>query len=749
MSDPQLSQLLDRAVHDAPAMHVDGAAMLAAGKGRVRRRRIAGVGALAGAAAVVVAVWSGLAGGGSVVGTPEIEPASTVWEDGQVVDASLFEGFQTIDGEQVGHTYAATLRRGATGATTLELSDGGDVLAEVQAQTPVPGLEVFVADRMTVAVWAEPEGVVTSVPLVGPVDPGGPTGRRVTEIDGTRIGYAVYTADVDRVPQVVRDVYLVGTDDVATLSGADVAVRDLQVGGERALVWSDAGRGVWGYSVDGVSQGTPDTPEAGLHQFLGSPALVSGWTWALEGRTVNLSLLPEGATDVALSDGVTGGQDSVEVDGRTFTLAETDDPDGDPAPRFTLGEQAYTFNDYNDDLYFLDTGDGSRLAFGFTPPTGTDVELIDEAGQVVLPLSTQELSPGLVVRMVGLEAGGSTVVLAIGWEPDATVLTDARVEVTDGDTTRWVTPSDVSQQRLADGRLVTLLATDAGSTVTGVGVATGSGDEVERWDPPVMTAGGIELRDVDGVVTPFVDGTQLEQVLAQADGDGPLDNLAGLGEARLYRMPGGADELLVLPPSLSQTQIALITRQDGRAEVRPDLSGFPTVVETDEGPVTLITLPAGTLGQGTVAYVVAPAISAGAVNTWNLTSGGGGVIALDGDVVLTVGGDGTWLAYPDATQDPYDLAAGVVGSSLVGLGWPDDDSRSQLVAVLPAGSTPELLLGSRGGFEVQDVATVPGPTDDLEVWTATLVAPGGPAEGDILGLDLDGDGEPDVKLGAY
>lgn len=747
MSDTQLSQLLDRAVHHAPPMHVDGQTMLAAGKGRVVRRRTAGVGALAGAAAIVAAVWSGLAGGSSILGTTELEPASTVFQEDQVVDATLFSGYRTIDGEQVEHSYTATIRHDAgDGPTTLQISDSGHDLDPVAAQSPVPGLEVFTGSRMTVAVWVEPEGVVTSVPLVGPVDPGGETGRQVTDIDGTRIGYAVWPGDLDLAPQEVRDVYLVGTDDVAALSGADVTTSELRAGGERALVWSDADRGVWGYSADGVSQGAPDAPEAGLDQFRGSPALVSGRTWALEGRTVHLALLPEGATDVALPDGVAGGLDSVELDGRTVTLAETDDPDGDPAPSFTLGGQAYTFNDYNDDLFLLDTADGSRLSFATAPATSTEFELVDEAGQVVLQLSAQELTPGLVVRLVGLETGGSTVVLAVGWEADAAVLTDARVEVADGDTTTWVTPSDVSQQRLADGRTVTLLATDAGSTVTGVGVATGSGDEVARWDAPPTTAGGIELRDVDGTLVPFKDGTQLEQVLAQADGDGPLDNLAGLGDTRLYRMPGGADELLVIPPGLGQTQLALITREDGTAQVRPDLAADQTVVETDEGPLALITLPAGAMTQGTVAYVVAPAVSAGAVNSWSLTSGAGGVLALDGGFALTIGEDGTYLVYPNGTQDPADLAAGVVGGSLVELGWPDDESRSQLVAVLPAGPAPELLTAD--GVQVEGTDTMPGPSEDLQVWTATVVAPGGAAEGDILGLDLDGDGRPDVLPGS-
>ena len=44
MADPQLIHLLDRAVQHAPPMHLDGEHLLAAGKGRVRRRRVLGAG---------------------------------------------------------------------------------------------------------------------------------------------------------------------------------------------------------------------------------------------------------------------------------------------------------------------------------------------------------------------------------------------------------------------------------------------------------------------------------------------------------------------------------------------------------------------------------------------------------------------------------------------------------------------------------------------------------------------------------
>ncbi|WP_134772428.1 hypothetical protein [Ornithinimicrobium flavum] len=103
MSEPTLSQLLDRAAHHAPPMDLRSEDLLAAGRARVRRRRAAGAGGVLGGAALVAAVWAGLGGDGSPLSTPDLQPATTVLEQGEVVDAALFGGFNTIDDEQVAH----------------------------------------------------------------------------------------------------------------------------------------------------------------------------------------------------------------------------------------------------------------------------------------------------------------------------------------------------------------------------------------------------------------------------------------------------------------------------------------------------------------------------------------------------------------------------------------------------------------------------------------------------------------------
>src|SRR5699024_3907377 len=125
-----------------------------------------------------------------------------------------------------------------------------EVVERIPARSPLPGLEVFAGERMTVAVWAEPDGVVSAVPLVGPGDPGGPSSRSPVELDGERFGYSVWPADVTGVvrPQEVLDLYLVGEDEVVAISGAEVETAELHVGNERMLAFADASRGIWGYA---------------------------------------------------------------------------------------------------------------------------------------------------------------------------------------------------------------------------------------------------------------------------------------------------------------------------------------------------------------------------------------------------------------------------------------------------------------------------------------------------------------------
>lgn len=474
MSEPQLTDLLDRAVHHAPPMHLTGEALLAAGRGRVRRRRATGAGALAGALAIGAAVWGGPGGGGSLLGTPQIQPATTVWEPGEQVDTTLFSGYQTVDADQVAHTFDARLTRSAVdGPVVLELRDNGAVVERIPSEAHVPGLEVFTGERMTVALWAEPEGVVSSVPLVGPVDPGGPAGRNEgPEISGEQTAYAVWPAGVGglSVPGQVRDVYLIGGEEVVALSGAEVESAQLRTGGQRALAWSDVSTGVWGYAVD-------DQASPFLVQLGDQPAQMAGYVASEDGFSIAVHVLPEGAVPLP-ERAPEGRRDSAVLGGRAVLLAEAPG-DYSPGVSFRLGQRAFTGQTYQDDLLTLDVG-GELLSPAEPREQPGALELLTPSGErSVLTLAAEELGQGLVTRTVD----GRPVVVAVGWDAGSGVLADARVELDDGSGPRWVEPQDVAQTVLADGRLVTVLAVDLAGVDQVVSVGRQDGGAVRRWDP--------------------------------------------------------------------------------------------------------------------------------------------------------------------------------------------------------------------------------------------------------------------------
>ncbi|AXH97279.1 hypothetical protein [Ornithinimicrobium avium] len=726
MSEHQLSELLDRAVHDAPPMHLTGEAMLEAGRGRVRRRRATGIGVAVGSLAVVAAVWGGLAGGGSgmLTGTTDIQPASTLWEPGETVEGTLFTGVHTVDQDQVGHSYAAELSRASgQGPVTLVLSDGGGVVERVPAASPVPGLDVFSGERMTVAVWAEPDGVVASVPLVGPHDPGGPANVQHAEVGGEQLAYAVWSADVVPLPEQLVDVYLVGRDRAVALSGAPVRWVGAGTAGHRLHAFADERRGVVGWAVDDqepVLTQLGDRPA----QAFSSGALSSG------GTETRVLVLPEGSEVEGTADEDERGVDWVATTllDRPLALVVREDAGQRPPSdvRFTLGGTSSTFDAYVEDLNVLDV-DGTALVA--QPGEGQ--------GEVTLwrrdtdePEATFGAGGAFAVQPVG----GSLVVLAEGWDTDATVRADARVEVTRDGAARWVAPTDLAQVALDDGRLVTLLAVDAedGLEVTGVGLERGG--EVERWAPPAGTLGeGVELLVADGKVVPSVDGQQLVQVGGSS-----------LGDARLYRRPADApgDDLLVLPAGLDSDVVVPVLRKGDGADPAPWLLGATVSVPTEAGAVRVVAVPPGTIEKG-VQLALRSATSA--VNTWTLMGASpSGHLVLDPGLVVTVGADG-WLLYEKGdASDGGGLRAGIVGQTLAELQRPDEPSRYDLVAVLPAGSDPELIAGP--GVEVHASTTYQGPVGGVEVWTADVSVPDGvsPAAA-VPCLDLDGDGEPDLR----
>ncbi len=736
MPEPQISQLLDRAVHHAPPMHLTGEAMLAAGRGRVRRRRAVGLGGALAAAAVVAAVWGGLDGGsGLVTGTSEIQPATTLWEPGETVEGTLFSGLQTVDPEQVGHSYAAELSRTAgEGPVALVLSDGGGVVERISSASPVPGLDVFAGERMTVAVWAEPDGVVASVPLVGPRDPGGPANVQHAQVGGERLAYAVWAADVVPLPEQVVDVYLMSRDQTVALSGAPVEWTRSWTAGHRLHAFADERRGVVGYRVG--------DEEPVLTQLGDRPAQVfSSGGVSSHGTETTVLLLPEGAEVEGVADEDERGVDWIgtRLLDRPLVMVVREDASGRPASdvELTLGGEAWSFDDYVQDLNVLDVDSTVLVAQSGEGPGEVTLRHPDtDESRATFPNGS-----GAGGAPAMQPVGGSLVTLAEGWETSATVLADARVEVTQDGTARWVAPTDVAQVMLDDGRLVTLLAVDAadGLEVTAVGLERGG--EVERWEPaPEGILGkGVGLPVVDGAVVPTVDGQEMALV-------GGTE----LGDARLYRRPGDApgDDLLVLPAGLAPEDVVVpVLRKGDGLDVAPWLLGPEASVPTDAGPVKVVAVPAGMLAEDSrLALRPVAALDAASANTWTLLGASpSGHLVVDPGLVVTVADD-TWLLYEQAdASDGSGVRAGLVGLTLVEVQRPDDPSRYDIVTVLPAGSDAELLLGPDA--DLHGSTAYDGPIEGLEVWVADVTVPVGvsPAAA-VQGLDVDGDRQPDLRL---
>ncbi len=649
MSERQVSELLDRAVRDAPHMHLSGNAMLAAGRGRVRRRRAVGAGGVLGAAALVAAVWAGVTGGdGSLLGTTEIQPATTVWEQGEVVDATLFSGLQTVDEDQVAHSYEARLTRTAgTGPTTLVLSDGGAVVEEVVTYRGVPGLEVFAGERMTVALWALPDGVESSVPVVGPVDPGGPADVKVTEIDGTRIGWTVWAADVTTPPSEVLDVHLVGVDDVASVAGADLQVERLRAGDSRALAWTATGQDLWGYAVEGRE---PSLAPQSLQ-----PLWPSGAVWSDDRADVGLTLLPEGADlDGPTDDG--SEVDSVDLASRVVVLVEARDG-ASLDLLFTMEGQQYGVDAYSFDLGSLQVADRELWpAEGDEPGS---VELRTAEGTPVVALPAEDLRSGPVRH----EVDGAQVVLAVGWSPRAGVLSDARIEVASQDGSRWVAPGDVAQMSLRDGRLVTAMTVPDGEASTAVAVGEQQGDEVERWVPDVRLFDGLTL---------MMAGDQAELLSAGR----PLERLddGTVAGMRRYASPEDPDVSYLLAEATTPGMLVPLV-DDGQGGLQPSPGSVREAMGSDDMGVTVQRVEGLAPADPSVAGVAVPLHDdQEPANSWQLLGAGDGAhVIMDPGATVTVSpSEGLWLLYPTGSTDVDRLAAGRVGGDVVEL--PGDES---------------------------------------------------------------------------
>lgn len=382
-SNDEVLGLIDQAAHEAPQMYVAPDAVLDGGRRRARRRQLAGGGMAIGALALAGSIW--LAADSGLLGASPPPPAAPVVneepsvDDGAVdadddarvpveadtdpdeagdqdeaespveadpdpvLDVELFTGVRIVDGEQT-YTLDARLVQHEVGPVTLELTDTGELVETIEAQTPIPGLDVFVAQTMTVGVWEEPEGV-TAVPLVGPEDPGivrgGSEGGAVEE-DGRLLGFRYWAGEMVEPPLEVLEVYFVSDSSATSLSGAPVEAVVMQAADQEAMVFVDPDRDVWGHIGTYGSGTLPElAPESATHVAGGDAEL-----------GITTYLLPIGATDVEVSN---AGGGSIETDlttlaDRPVVLVVAEGPSSgdlvDPQVTFTMDGQAYEYWEY-------------------------------------------------------------------------------------------------------------------------------------------------------------------------------------------------------------------------------------------------------------------------------------------------------------------------------------------------------------------------------------------------------------------
>ncbi|MDO5740736.1 MAG: hypothetical protein Q4P07_11380 [Ornithinimicrobium sp.] len=742
MSDHDILDLIDRAAIDAPHMHVSASHVVAGGRRKVRRRRVVSAGVATGGLALAGLTWLALGSGSGLTTAPGLEPAGQVWRDDQAVDSGLFLGYQTIDSDQTSHRYdARMIREVAGGPVVLELSDRGSVVEKIPAQSSVPGLDVYAGERMTVAVWVQPDGTMSSVPLVGPYDEGGTSGAGSTVVDDRSLGYAVWPADVMTPPKEIRDVYLMGDDEVVTLSGAEVDTKVLNVAGDDSLFFYDAARGVFGGDERGV-----------FGPFLFDPvseaSVFSINAGAADGTVRVLAVLPTGADHVRTSPSADVGGDAPEVaqatlGGRTVlaTVAQksTSPVDGSSPVFFDLSGQQYDVDSYNSDLFTLDV-EGGELMPQTDPLDGTALILADQQDQEVVRLTRDELDQGLVIT----DSGSSVVIAAQGFDPGSELFSKTRIQLLEGGeggTTRWVVPVDVAQAIAPWGEPVTFLTLQLSGEESVRAVGVGEGEDIQAWTPTLFD--GIAIEAADGAFRPMIDGI----ALAPAAG-------TDLGGPSVYAYPDGSAGLILVPGQERDAEVVPIQRQGGSATLAPGLIEASAAVLTEQGPVLVLKVAAVTPADPIVALAVRPASALidNAVNDWILlpTSVGSSPIstthvALDPKVVVTITDD-LWLLAPTPGSRPdTEPIIGIVDRSLL-TSTREGGRTVDLYAVLStdaAGPTPQLVLAD--GAVVLDA--VVQTLDIGRVWQGAVRLPEDKSLGDLVqGLDLDADGRVNIPL---
>ncbi|SOC53944.1 hypothetical protein [Ornithinimicrobium cerasi] len=245
-SDRDVLALLDRAAADTPPLHLDRHDVVARGRQLARRRHAAVSGGMSIAAlALAGTVWLGLGGGGPLLGTTEITPAGVSWEADESSPVVLPDGLQLV-----GNVEPRTLTRTPSSSTATLVVDG--VEETVEGRTLPGGVEVYVGEGATVAVWDHPRGASPEAVVVP--QPQGAGGSTTVTVDGEELRYWV-TEEAGYVPE---DVLFHDEEQMWAAGGAVAQTAELRDGEVRLTAVSLPDHGLVGY-LDGDSFSEVDT----------------------------------------------------------------------------------------------------------------------------------------------------------------------------------------------------------------------------------------------------------------------------------------------------------------------------------------------------------------------------------------------------------------------------------------------------------------------------------------------------------
>lgn len=281
MSERDVLELIDRAAHEAPTMHVDADQVLAGGRRKVRRRATSVAGMTVGGLALAGAAWLGLGGDGLLGGASEIAPAQTTWEVTQDERVPLGPEGEVLfsGGTRVGDL---VLVARPDGSSRLEGSvDGRAVSAD--GQDAVGGRAVAY-DLGPVSVLLHPAVDVPVTLVLG--DARESQGHGPAQVGGSSVDHQIMVGrEVG-----ADDVLYLGRDTATTLSGQD-ALQDRPT--EGLQVWSVPGLDRWGAQLD---EGTGAQPGPGEPLLMFGTDRLEAW----------VGQLPAGATAARLVDPGTG-----------------------------------------------------------------------------------------------------------------------------------------------------------------------------------------------------------------------------------------------------------------------------------------------------------------------------------------------------------------------------------------------------------------------------------------------------------